>query len=251
MIRDLKNDEEWAFFESFVTRRGPHSGRRPQDHRRVLDGVFWIARAGAQWCDLPEFFGKWSSVYRKFRRWTLSGLWDLLLDVLNGTEGVGQTVKMIDSTVIRVHHCAARAREDSETGSRALARWAFDQNSSPHQRRWSPRSRRHRTRPSLRLYRCSASPRRRRAEAEGSFRRSRLRCRCHPYRAGSAGPSPGSFRSGEAGEGPDHDRRTLCAPRKRIERCFNRLENWRRLATRYDKTAESYVGFVLIAAVRL
>jgi transposase len=29
------------------------------------------------------------------------------------------------------------------------------------------------------------------------------------------------------------------------------LKNWRRLATRYDKTADSYLGFVLIAAVRL
>ena len=41
------------------------------------------------------------------------------------------------------------------------------------------------------------------------------------------------------------------ALRNRIERCFNKLKNWRRLATRYDKTAESYLGFVLIAAVRL
>ncbi len=51
------SDEEWAFFEPFVTRRGPHSGRRPQDHRRVLGGVIWIARTGAQWRDLPECFG--------------------------------------------------------------------------------------------------------------------------------------------------------------------------------------------------
>ena len=43
----------------------------------------------------------------------------------------------------------------------------------------------------------------------------------------------------------------IYALRNRIERCFNRLKNWRRLATRYDKTAESYLGFVLIAAVRL
>jgi len=41
------------------------------------------------------------------------------------------------------------------------------------------------------------------------------------------------------------------ALRNRIERCFNKLKNWRRLATRYDKTADSYLGFVLIAAVRL
>lgn len=43
----------------------------------------------------------------------------------------------------------------------------------------------------------------------------------------------------------------IYALRNRIERCFNKLKNWRRLATRYDKTAESYLGFVLIAAVRL
>jgi len=110
LIRGLMSDEEWAFFEPFITTRGAHSGRRPRDHRLVLDGVFWLGRTGAQWRDLPDFFGKWSSVYRQFRRWTLSGLWGLLLEALNGTEGVGETVQMINSTVIRAHHCAAGAK---------------------------------------------------------------------------------------------------------------------------------------------
>ena len=74
MNRGLMSDEEWAFFEPFVATRGALSGRRP------------------------------------FRRWTLSGLWDLLLEVLNDTEGVGETVRMIDGTGIRAHHCAAGAR---------------------------------------------------------------------------------------------------------------------------------------------
>ena len=39
--------------------------------------------------------------------------------------------------------------------------------------------------------------------------------------------------------------------RNQIERLFNKLKNWRRLATRYDKTKESYLGFVAIAAVKL
>ena len=87
LIRGLMSDAEWACFEPFVTVRGAHSGRRPKDHRLVLDGVFWIARTGAQWRDLHEHFGKWSSVYRQFRRWTLAGLWELLLEALNETEG--------------------------------------------------------------------------------------------------------------------------------------------------------------------
>jgi transposase len=43
----------------------------------------------------------------------------------------------------------------------------------------------------------------------------------------------------------------IYALRNRVERCFNKLKNSRRLATRYDKTADSYLGFVHIAAVRL
>ncbi|MEQ8402130.1 MAG: transposase, partial [Silicimonas sp.] len=41
------------------------------------------------------------------------------------------------------------------------------------------------------------------------------------------------------------------ALRNRVERCFNKLKCSRRLATRYDKTAASYLGFVHIAAARL
>lgn len=39
--------------------------------------------------------------------------------------------------------------------------------------------------------------------------------------------------------------------RNLIERMFNKLKNWRRVATRYDKTRESYLGFVTLAAVKL
>ena len=39
--------------------------------------------------------------------------------------------------------------------------------------------------------------------------------------------------------------------RNLIERLFNKLKNWRRVATRYDKTKESYLGFVALASVKL
>ena len=47
-----------------------------------------------------------------------------------------------------------------------------------------------------------------------------------------------------------HDR-TKYRWRNRIERLFNKLKNWRRIATRYDKTAESYIGFVNLVSVLL
>ncbi|MGL4404513.1 MAG: hypothetical protein ACRCT6_02040 [Notoacmeibacter sp.] len=56
---------------------------------------------------MPEEFGKWSSVYRQFRRWTLSSLWELALKALNESGAFPGQVHMIDSTIIRAHHLAA------------------------------------------------------------------------------------------------------------------------------------------------
>ena len=103
-------DAEWAFFEQFIIAIRGRGGRPASNHRLVLDGIFWIARTGAQWRDLPEEFGKWSSVYRQFRRWTLAGLWEMILDALNNSGVMPDQVQMIDSTVIRAHHQAAGAK---------------------------------------------------------------------------------------------------------------------------------------------
>ena len=43
----------------------------------------------------------------------------------------------------------------------------------------------------------------------------------------------------------------LYALRNLVERCFSKLKHSRRLATRYDKTADSYLGFILVASARL
>ena len=45
--------------------------------------------------------------------------------------------------------------------------------------------------------------------------------------------------------------RSLYRPRNRVERCFNKLKNAQRVATRYDKTAERFLGFIDITSIRL
>uniref|UniRef100_UPI0035E44D70 transposase n=1 Tax=Mesorhizobium zhangyense TaxID=1776730 RepID=UPI0035E44D70 len=39
--------------------------------------------------------------------------------------------------------------------------------------------------------------------------------------------------------------------RNRIERMFNRIKQFRRIATRYDKTKTSFAAFLAIAAARI
>jgi len=57
------------------------------------------------------------------------------------------------------------------------------------------------------------------------------------------------MRSGRKVQVPVDDH--IYALRNRVERCFNKLKNSRRVATRYDKTADSYTGFLHIASIRL
>jgi transposase len=102
--------DEGAFHERFILSVRARSGRKPTNHRLVLDGIFWIARTGSPWRDLPEEFGKWSSVYRQFRRWTLAGLWEQIMEALNESGLVPDALQMIDSTVVRAHHQAAGAK---------------------------------------------------------------------------------------------------------------------------------------------
>ena len=110
LARLLMEDTEWGYFEPFLTSIRGRGGRPASDHRLVLDAIFWISRTGSPWRDLPEEFGKWSSVYRQFRRWTLAGLWELILNVLDDSGAMPGQVQMIDSTVIRTHHLAAGAK---------------------------------------------------------------------------------------------------------------------------------------------
>lgn len=110
MVRGLLTNEEWACFEPFMVEAGPSGGRPPRDHRRNLDAILWIARTGAPWRDLPAELGNWDSVFRQFRRWTGSGLWDVMLEALADGGGDADLLQMIDSTSIRAHHCAAGGR---------------------------------------------------------------------------------------------------------------------------------------------
>jgi transposase len=110
LIRGRLSDEEWSFFEPFVMSASPLGGRPPRDHRRVLDAIFWIARTGAPWRDLPAEFGNWNSVFRQFRRWTASGLYEVMLEALADGGDDADLLRMIDSTSIRAHHCAAGGR---------------------------------------------------------------------------------------------------------------------------------------------
>lgn len=105
-------NEQWERIRDLLPKerksKGSVGGRTAKDNRTMLNGMLWIARSGAPWRDLPEYYGPWSSVYTRFRRWEADGLFDQILRHL--AEDADQESLMIDASIVRVHQHAAGAK---------------------------------------------------------------------------------------------------------------------------------------------
>ncbi|MER0240392.1 IS5 family transposase [Fulvimarina sp. MAC8] len=90
-------------------------GCRPSyDNRRFFEGMMWIARTGSQWRHLPNEYGKWNSVFRRYRRWIETGVFDAMLEALAEMADRDRSADMVDSTVVRAHHCAVSIKRGLE-----------------------------------------------------------------------------------------------------------------------------------------
>ena len=99
-------EEEWEVLGPLLP---PEHGRRcrpAQDNRGYFAGTMWSARTGAQWRHLPDEYGKWNSVVRRYRQWITTGVFDAMRETLAELAGRARAADMIDSTVVRAHHCA-------------------------------------------------------------------------------------------------------------------------------------------------
>jgi transposase len=81
-------------------------GRPPEDNRNIINGILWRLRCGTAWRDVPEKYGNWNSIYRRFRRWSASGVWESVAIALAETMAESGHYN-IDSTSVRAHVSAA------------------------------------------------------------------------------------------------------------------------------------------------
>ncbi|WP_110775579.1 IS5 family transposase [Tritonibacter mobilis] len=249
--RNLMSDDEWSLFEYFILAIRARNGRKPTNHRLVLDGIFWIARTGSPWRDLPEEFGKWSSVYRQFRRWTLAGLWEDILDALNQSGAVPDALQMVDSTVIRAHHQAAGAKRGTPRQGFGRSRGGFttkvhlrvNAHGMPMRTEITPGQTSDYLGFDLVMHDNLPEPKV--LLADRGYDADRIRKNMDKRDIITQIPMR---KTRKMRVGVDH---TLYRLRNMVERCFNKLKNARRVATRYDKTAESFLGFIDITSIRL
>nr|WP_107484680.1 IS5 family transposase [Streptomyces sp. MJM1172] len=273
-------DAQWARIEPLLPDRTPKRGGRWRDHRQVIDAIAFKYRTGTPWMDLPERFGSWKGAHSRLRMWAIDGTWErafvALLAQADAEEDLDWVVA-VDSTIVRAHQHAAGARQK---GSRRASRPIMPSDGprggrttkihlasdgrcrplafvlTPGQagdapaftqvmaaiRVTGPKGR-PRTRPGVVLADQAYSSR--------AIREHLRRCRIRAVIPQPADQITNRRRLGsEGGRAPGFDREAY-KQRNTVERCINKLKQWRGIATRYDKTATVYQAALHLAAIHI
>ena len=101
MERFALTDAQWAKMEPHCLGKKSDPGRSGGDNRLFVEAVLWIARTGSPWRDLPPLFGKWNSVFRRFRDWVRADVFKRLFDAVSGEPDLEYA--MVDGTIVKVH----------------------------------------------------------------------------------------------------------------------------------------------------
>jgi transposase len=240
-------DAEWDAIK-------PHLPNKPRgvprvDDRRVLNGIFWVLRSGAPWADLPERYGERTTVYNRFVRWRKAGVWDRLMDAI--VEAHDGEVQMIDTSpscesISKARRpkgggpdrCLGRSRGGLTTKIHALV----DKKGRPIK---------------LKLTAGQASDVASAREMIADLPEEAMLIADKGYDA-NAVRAAAAERGAWANIPPKANRKDpicfskyLYRARNLIERFFNKIKHFRRIATRYDKLAENFLAALKLAAIRI
>jgi transposase len=115
-------DDQWERIKHLLPGREGWVGVTAADHRLFVEAVLYRYRGGVPWRDLPECFGDWKNVHRRFTRWAESGVWKRVFQHL--VADADNEYAMIDSTIVRAHQHSAGAKKKPTRTRRSGARAA-------------------------------------------------------------------------------------------------------------------------------
>ena len=107
------SDEQWERIEELLPGKRSDPRRTARSNRNFVNGVLWVLRSGARWSDLPERYGKYKSVHKRFSRWAKSGVWEKVFESL--LEAPNNDYIMLDSSLVKAHQQAASGKGGAAT----------------------------------------------------------------------------------------------------------------------------------------
>lgn len=102
-------DDHWERISAHIIGDERSRGSSGRDNRMFIEAVLWIVRTGSPWRDLPEVFGDWNSVFRRFSRWSHKGVWWRIFAAMSDDPDFEYLI--VDSTIIRAHQHASGAKK--------------------------------------------------------------------------------------------------------------------------------------------
>jgi len=116
------DEEDWTHTLSVFRACLPRRGRKAEDDRRFLEALHFFTVENVRWRALPERFGHWNSVWKRFDRLSKAGVFEAFFDALASMSSSAHLIQMFDSTIVRAHVSAAGAKggkKDKHSGARA------------------------------------------------------------------------------------------------------------------------------------
>lgn len=101
MERLVLTDAQWAKMEPHCLGKASDPGRSGGNNRLFIEAILWIVRTGSPWRDLPEHFGKWNTVFVRYRDWVKADVFKRLFDAVS--EEPDMEYAMVDATIVKVH----------------------------------------------------------------------------------------------------------------------------------------------------
>ena len=108
MTRRVLSNAQWVIIEPYCLGKSTDPGQTGRDTRLFVEAVLFIVRTGAQWRELPVEFGKWNSVFKRFRRWVKADTFYRMFKALASDADLEYA--MIDGSIVKVHRSGQGAK---------------------------------------------------------------------------------------------------------------------------------------------
>jgi len=109
MRRHEITDEQFDKIKNLLPGRADTVGVTAQDNRLFVNAVIWVFKTGSPWRDLPDRFGNWNSVHRRFSRWSATGVFDKIFRILSADADM--EFLLMDGTIVKAHQHASGAKK--------------------------------------------------------------------------------------------------------------------------------------------
>lgn len=106
--RFVVSDAVWEKIAPLLPGKVTDRGVTARDNRLFVEAVLWRVRTGLPWRDLPDEFGRWNSVFQRFRRWVRASVFERIFECLSGEPDFEYA--LIDGTIVTAHQKASGAK---------------------------------------------------------------------------------------------------------------------------------------------